>query len=116
MSKAKRKADSPESAYLYTVGWSEEDAVYIGRVAEFSSLAAHADTPQAALDEIIDVVRAVLDDLRESGEDVPEPFSRRAYSGKLNLRMPMGLHRRLSVEAAQQGVSLNNLINSKLEV
>jgi len=116
MSKVKRKADSGEAVYLYTVGWSEEDAVYIGRVSEFSLLAAHGDTPQAALDEIMNVVRIVLEDLRESGEYVPAPFSARQFSGKLNVRMPPALHRRLSVEAAQQGTSLNNFINSKLTV
>lgn len=115
MSKAKRKADSPESAYLYSVGWSEDDGVYIGRVAEFPSLAAHGDAPEIAFKEIMFVVREVLADLNESDEEAPPPFSRRRFSGKLNLRIPPSLHRRLSLEATQEGTSLNNLINSKLE-
>jgi predicted HicB family RNase H-like nuclease len=32
---------------------------------------------------------------------------------KLNLRMPERLHRQLTLEAARQGISLNQLINLK---
>lgn len=100
--------------YLYSVSWSEEDEAFIGRVAEFPSLATHGDTLEAALQEIKKVVQIVLDDLTESGESVTEPFSLRPYSGRLNLRMPEHLHRQLAIEAARQGISINQLINLKL--
>jgi predicted HicB family RNase H-like nuclease len=57
---------------------------------------------------------AVLDDMTASGEEMPEPFSKRTFSGKVNLRMSEHLHRSLVVEAAQQGVSLNQWMNLKL--
>jgi predicted HicB family RNase H-like nuclease len=100
--------------YQYSVGWSEEDEAYIGRVAELPSLAAHGDSQARALEEITEVVRAVLEDLIEEGEAIPEPFSKRSYSGRLNLRMPEAMHRRLAIEAAEQHVSLNQWINTKL--
>ncbi len=102
--------------YSYIVIWSEEDKAYIGRVAEFESLAAHGETQQAALQEINQVVHLVLEDLQQSGENVPAPFSKRHFSGKLNLRMPEYLHRLLAMEASQQGISLNQWINLKLSV
>ena len=37
-----------------------------------------------------------------------------AYSGRLNVRMSKDLHRRLALESATQGVSLNNWITTKL--
>jgi predicted RNase H-like HicB family nuclease len=49
------------------VGWSEEDQVFIGRVAEFESLAAHGRTLESALREIKSVVQTVLEDLADSG-------------------------------------------------
>lgn len=101
--------------YLYSVGWSDEDEAYIARVAEFPSLAAHGDSQERALSELKKVVRVVIADLVKSKEPVPEPFGRRSFSGRLNLRMPSYLHRQLAIEAAQQGVSLNRLINLKLE-
>jgi len=100
--------------YAYTVVWSAADQAHIGRVAEFPSLAAHGASPVAALAEITTVVAWVLEDLAESGEEIPAPLSTRSFSGKLQLRMPEDLHRQLALEAAQQHISLNQLINVKL--
>ncbi|HJP95724.1 MAG TPA: toxin-antitoxin system HicB family antitoxin [Pyrinomonadaceae bacterium] len=100
--------------YLYSVVWSEEDKAFIGRVLEFPSLAAHGDTQEDALREIRSAVEYALEDLGDCGEIVPEPLSKRSFSGTLNLRMPKHLHRQLAEEAAQEGVSLNQWINAKL--
>src|SRR5262249_5290315 len=100
--------------YAYTVVWSEADHANIGRVAEFPSLAAHGPSPVEALAEIARVVGFVLEDMAESGEEIPVPLSKHHFSGKFSLRMPEALHRQLALEAAQQHVSLNQLINVKL--
>lgn len=100
--------------YSYTVAWSDEDDVFIARVTEFPSLAAHGKSQEKALREVRGVVEFVLDDLAANKEPIPEPLSRRNYSGKLNLRMSKELHRRLALESTTQGISLNALINSKL--
>lgn len=109
------KKEDLAKQYSYSVVWSEADKTFIGRVVEFPSLAAHDDTQEKALREIRTVVEFVLEDLAETGEPIPEPFGRRPYSGKLNLRMSRELHRRLALESSAQGVSLNNWINTKLE-
>ena len=101
--------------YLYSVGWSDEDEAFVARVAEFPSLAAHGDTQEEALDEIKGVVKFVISDLKKGKVEIPEPFGKRSFSGRLVLRMPEYLHRRLAVEATKQGVSLNQLLNLKLE-
>lgn len=101
--------------YLYSIGWFEEDEAFIARVAEFPSLAAHGDTQEGALREIKEVVKFVLSDLKENKEPIPEPLGKRSFSGRLVLRMPEYLHRKLALEASQQGVSLNQLLNLKLE-
>jgi predicted HicB family RNase H-like nuclease len=100
--------------YIYSVLSSPEDAAFIGRVLEFPSLAAHGETQEEALREIRSVVEYALEDLRDSGEPAPEPLSKRPFSGTLNLRMAKHLHRQLAIEAAQEGVSLNQWINNKL--
>jgi predicted RNase H-like HicB family nuclease len=101
--------------YLYSVGWSEGDKVFVARVAEFSSLAAHGDTQEEAMREIKNVLGFVLKDLQENNEPIPEPFGKRSFSGRLVLRMPEYMHRQLALEATQQGISLNQLLNLKLE-
>ena len=100
--------------YLYSIVWSEEDEAFIGRVLEFPSLAAHGNTPAKALSEIQSVVQHAAEDLMAGGEDLPEPLNKRAYSGKLNVRLPKYLHRQLAIEAEKEGVSLNQLISTKL--
>lgn len=101
--------------YLYSVGWSEKDNAFVARVAEFPSLAAHGKTQEKALREIRLVVEEVVNDLSHSNAPVPEPFGTRSFSGRLVLRMPEYLHRNLAIEAVHQGVSLNQLLNLKLE-
>jgi predicted HicB family RNase H-like nuclease len=114
LGRAKRAPNQRSEDYLYGVEWSDDDQAFIGRVLEFPSLAAHAKTQEAALREIRSVVGYALEDLAENREVAPEPLSRRPFSGTLNLRMPKHLHRQLAIEAAQEGVSLNQWVNTKL--
>jgi predicted HicB family RNase H-like nuclease len=48
--------------------------------------------------------------LAERGEDVPPPLTERKFSGKLIVRTSPALHARLTVEAAEQNVSLNQWV------
>ena len=91
-----------------------EDHAFVARIAEFPSLSAHGSTQRKALQQIQSVLISVLKDLKKSGEPIPEPFGVRKFSGKLNLRMPEYLHRKLAIEAVREGISLNQLINLKL--
>lgn len=113
--KVNRKNLPKADQYLISVGWSEKDAAFVARVAEFPSLAAHGDSQEEAMREIKDLVSFVISDLFENKEPIPEPFGKRSYSGRLVLRMPEYMHRQLALEALQQGVSLNQLLNLKLE-
>lgn len=108
------RTDTKAEEYSYTVMWSEDDKAFIGRVAEFPSLATHGSTQEKALREIRTVVGYVLEDLSAENEPIPEPLGKRHYSGKLNVRLSRDLHRRLAMESSAQGVSLNTLINTKL--
>ena len=75
--------------YTYRVFWSGEDGAFV----------ASAD---------------VLADMRESGEQPPVPLGCRTYSGKYALRMTPEQHRRVVMEAAEQGVSVNQLLISRV--
>lgn len=100
--------------YTYRVTWSEEDHEYVGLCAEFPSLSWLASTPEAALRGIRKVVGEVVADLEAKGELVPEPIATKQYSGKFLVRVPPDLHRRLALEAAEAGVSLNRIASEKL--
>lgn len=100
--------------YTYQVFWSEEDQEYVATVLEFPSLSWLAAARREAEDGLIDLVEEVLKDMEESGETAPVPFGAQTYSGKFQVRTSHSLHRKLVIEAARDGVSLNALVNSKL--
>jgi len=100
--------------YTYRVMWSEEDMEYVGLCAEFPSLSWLSGTPEAALRGIRKVVAGVVSDMEANDESVPAPLSVRRYSGKFMVRVPPDVHRRLAIEAAESGVSLNRLASAKL--
>lgn len=100
--------------YTYRVTWSEEDSEYVGLCLEFPSLSWLATTPETALRGIRRVVADVVADMQTSGESVPEPLATRKFSGKFMIRVPPDVHRELSIEAIEAGVSLNRLASAKL--
>lgn len=100
--------------YTYRVTWSAEDAEFVGLVAEFPSLSWLASDQMEALKGIRDLVDEVVADMQESGETEPQPFAERKYSGEFKLRIPPELHRSLAIKAAEEHVSLNRLVSSRL--
>jgi predicted HicB family RNase H-like nuclease len=100
--------------YTYRVTWSEEDGEYVGLCVEFPSLSWLARSPEAALRGIRKVVGQALADLARHRELIPEPIALRPFSGKFVVRIPPDAHRRLALEAAEAGVSLNRLASAKL--
>lgn len=101
--------------YRYIIVWSEEDKEFIGQCTEFPSLS-HLDKDRMkAMQGIYNLVASVVEELAKNKEPIPEPIYSRRYSGKLNIRMPEEQHRKLSVEAAENGVSLNSLIVHRLK-
>lgn len=61
-------------AILY---WSEEDEVLVAEAPELPGCAAHGDTQEAALGNILKAIRLWIETAREFGEPVPEPKGRR---------------------------------------
>jgi len=100
--------------YTYRVTWSEDDNEYVGLCAEFPSLSWLARTPGAALKGIRKLVEDVVKDMHDEGEAVPEPIACKHFSGKFIVRVPPQVHRKLAIQAAESGVSLNRLASSKL--
>ena len=81
----------------------------------FLALAAWlASSQESALRGIRTVVAQVVTDMKTNREAIPEPLAGRPFSGKFMVRVPPEIHRRLAVEAAEAGVSLNRLASAKL--
>ena len=65
-----------------------------------------------ALQGLEAVVHEVLADLE--GEELPQLLAERSFSGKLNLRLGPDLHRRVAIEAAEAGLSINSYLIRKV--
>jgi predicted HicB family RNase H-like nuclease len=100
--------------YTYRVTWSEEDQEYVGLCVEFASLSWLAKTPETALQGILKLVDDLVKDMEKNGEIPPAPIAGKNFSGKFVVRLPPDVHRDLAIKAAEQGISLNRLISSKL--
>ncbi len=100
--------------YTYRVTWSEEDQEYVGLCVEFPGLSYLDAGMEAALTGIVDLVEQVIADMTANGEPIPQPIAEKPYSGKFQVRIPPEQHRRLAIEAAEAGVSLNRLVSARL--
>lgn len=100
--------------YTYRVTWSDDDEEYVGLCAEFPSLSWLAATPEGALRGIRKTVADVIADMKAEGDEPPVPLAAQSYSGKFLVRVPPETHRRLVIQAAEAGISLNRLASAKL--
>lgn len=102
------------SHYTYRVTWSAEEGDFLATCAEFPSLSWLASSQIEALQGLENLLREVLADMEEQGEQAPQPFADRSYSGRFNLRVGESLHRELAIRAAEDGMSLNQYVLCKL--
>jgi len=100
--------------YTYRVMWADEDEEFVGLCAEFPALSWLAQSPEKALKGIRAVVGTCVQDLALGGEQLPRPIATRKYSGKFMVRVPPEVHRRLALNAAEAGISLNRVVSAKL--
>lgn len=102
--------------FTYRVTWSDDDKEYVGLCTEFPSLSWLALTQEEALRGIRKIVADSVKDMKRNGEEIPEPLSKKQYSGKFMVRVPPDVHRELAIKAAESGISLNRLASTKLAI
>jgi predicted HicB family RNase H-like nuclease len=102
------------SHYIYRAQWSTEDGEYVGQCVEFPSLSWLAPTAHEAIAGVEQVVADAVADMAANGEQLPTPLAERAYSGQVYVRTSPEVHARLVIEAAEQGISLNQLAVQRL--
>ena len=98
----------------YTIRLKEnKDGSFFAEIEELPGCMTEGDTKEEALEMLEDAKKAWLEVALKRKIIIPEPVSDE-FSGKLNLRLPKFLHRKLSYRAKEEGVSLNTLISSAL--
>ena len=92
----------------------ESGFYYYAHVLEFDGCQTTGDTFEEALENLKDAMKGWIEAKIEGGFDVPKPIGYENYSGRFLLRIPKSLHYKLSVEAKEEGVSLNQYALYKL--
>lgn len=93
----------------------DEDGDFVARVDELPGCAAHGKDPQEALTSLEEAKQLWMAESLDAGQVVPEPAAEEALpSGKWVQRVPRSLHRKLTVLARREGVSLNQLVTALL--
>lgn len=94
------------------IEYSQEDNVHVVRFPDLPGCIAHGETPEKAVEYALKVKNDWLEEAYNSGWTLPEPASTPESSGRITLRVPKYLHRRLIDRTELEGVSLNQLILS----
>lgn len=96
----------------------EEDGSYFARIKELPGCMTVGTDLQNALEMLEDAKREWLACAFEHNDPIPLPEAEtqqpQQYSGKIHLRAPKSLHRKLAEQAVADGVSMNTYIVSLL--
>jgi predicted HicB family RNase H-like nuclease len=91
--------------YIGSVEFSEEDAVFHGRVVGIMSLISfEGDSVSAITEDFHNAVDEYLERCAEDGRKPEKPFK-----GSFNIRVGADLHRKAALAASARGISLNAL-------
>lgn len=105
---AAQVAEIMKRPYRKVISGDADDG-YIVEVPDLPGCSAGGDTPEEALAELPDAMTGWLESMLLDGQPIPEPAPIPEYSGKVLVRMPKTLHRRLIERAEDEGVSANQL-------
>ncbi|KUI37200.1 pilus assembly protein HicB [Mycobacterium sp. IS-1496] len=97
-------------SYTYRAEWSPSRGEYEARCLEFSGWIKRGPTAAEAIETLEREITAEMADR----VDPPPSLTDKHYSGTFVVRASPDLHGRLAVEAAEQGVSLNQWAITKL--
>jgi len=94
--------------------YRDDEGDFIVEVPDFPGCAADGSTPEEAFSNLKNAMRSWIESRAAAGLEIPEPRSSEEFSGRLVIRMPKYLHERLSHQAGNEGVSLNQYMVSLL--
>jgi len=100
--------------YLKIVEWSKEDRCYVGTCPGLMLGGVHGDDEAEVYAELCRAVEEWIEIHDQDEEPLPPATAGKEFSGKFVLRVGSDLHKKLSIEAARRGESLNSYCTRKL--
>jgi predicted RNase H-like HicB family nuclease len=92
----------------------ESGTYYYATVLELDGCQSTGETYNEAYENSLEAMEGWIETKLENGYTVPVPIETEKFSGKFIVRLPKTLHRKLSLEALKEGVSLNQYVLYKL--
>ena len=92
----------------------ESGFYFYARILELDGCQSTGNTFEEVYENIKDAMKGWIKTKLEEGFEIPLPIGYENYSGKFVIRIPKSLHYKLSFEAQQEGVSLNQYALYKL--
>lgn len=83
---------------------------YVAQIRDLRGCLTQGESLEETMANINEARELWIETAYEAGDEIPLPSVDANYSGKLLLRMPKSLHRRLAESAEQENVSLNQYI------
>ena len=96
--------------YIGSVEFSEDDAVFYGKVVGIKALISfEGDSVSAITEDFHNAVDEYLDFCGQNGRQPEKPFK-----GSFNVRVGADIHRKAVLAASAQGVSLNTFVEEAI--
>lgn len=112
----KKVEDYLELPYNFIVQLVKDESgfYFYARVLELDGCQSTGESFEEAYENVKEAMRGWIETKLEAGFEIPLPVGYDDFSGKFIVRIPKSLHYRLSIEAEQEGVSLNQYALYKL--
>jgi predicted RNase H-like HicB family nuclease len=95
--------NKPYSRTLIPIG----DGTYFAEILEFPGCFAEGKNPNEAYKNLEKVAESWIEAALDQGQEIPEPFAIRDFSGRIALRIPKSIHKQSAKFAEMDGTSLN---------
>lgn len=93
---------------------SEEDGGgFLAQVPKLPGCISDGETHSEAIENVKDAIQCWIETAKELGRPIPGPDEYRLedeFSGKLTLRIPKSLHKKITEQSEKEGCSINQLI------
>ncbi len=92
----------------------DEGGGFLASVPDLPGCMGDGKTEAAAIEDVRAAIASWVEAAEKFGDPIPEPSRLEGYSGKFVTRIPRTLHMTLVEMARREGVSLNQLVLTKL--
>jgi predicted RNase H-like HicB family nuclease len=100
--------------YQVNISYDPRDKLYVARIPELENCHTHGENPEEALSNAKEAIELWLETAMKKNFAIPEPVSRRKFSGRFILRTSSEIHSALAKQALQSGKSMNELAEQLL--